>query len=412
VEMVDGSTHPSFAPLASALKRQLRRTSGGAAVCVYQKGRCVVDIWGGNKDSSGTPWDRDTMSVSFSTTKGVASTALHLVADRGLIDYDKPVATYWPEFAQAGKENISVRQVLCHQSGLHDIRNIVDNADRLLDWEHMTNALAAAAPDDLPRIGSAYHAMTYGWLVGEVIRRVTGKSFPEFVKTEIADPLEMDGFYVGAPPDQLHRAARLIDTISAPLSTRTSRRDRRMRIRMEGALRMAGVPVNITKLRDSLAPPGVTDFDFSSDKVLSAAIPSANGLFTARSLARMYAALAGGGELDGVRLLSPETLARATRVHVRGRDHHLLMPMGWRLGYHQVFTTRGVPKRAFGHYGFGGSGAWADPERDLSFAMTLNDGIGSPLTASWRTMRMSAIALSCAHEYSKKPRADLSLAAA
>ncbi len=180
--MIDGSTHPSYLPLAVALKKQLKRTSGGAAVCVYQQGRCVVDIWGGKKDRSGTPWDRDTMSVSFSTTKGVASTALHIVADRGLIDYDKPVATYWPEFAQAGKAHITVRQVLCHQSGLHDIRNIVDRADRLLDWDHMVEALAAAAPADQPKTGSAYHALTYGWLIGEMIKRVTGKSFPEFIR--------------------------------------------------------------------------------------------------------------------------------------------------------------------------------------------------------------------------------------
>ena len=185
-----------------------------------------------------------------------------------------------------------------------------------------------------------------------------------------------------------------------------------MRLRIEHALKLAGVHVNITKLRDSLAPRGVRDLDFSSDKVLGAAIPSANGLFTARSLARMYAALAGGGTLDGVRLLSPDTLKRVAQHKVRGRDRHLFIPMGWRLGYHQVFTTRGVPKRAFGHFGFGGSGAWADPSRQLSFAMTLNDGVSSPITAGIRTARMSGVALQCAATYAQSRRTHLSVAAA
>ena len=410
--MVDGSTHPSYVALAAALKKQLQRTTGGAAVCVYQQGRCVVDIWGGNKDNKGTPWNRDTMSVSFSTTKGVASTALHVVADRGLVDYDKPVATYWPEFAQAGKGHITVRQVLCHQAGLHDIRNIVDHADRLLDWDHMVEALAAATPASQPTNGSAYHALTYGWLLGEIIRRVTGQSFPEFLEAELSGPLGMDGLFVGTPKHELHRAARLVEDVSAPLSERRGQKERRMRLRIERALKLAGVHVNITKLRDSLAPRGVRDFDFSSDRVLTAAIPSANGLFTARSLARMYAALAGGGSFDGVRLLSKDTLEHATRPQVKGRDHHLFIPMGWRLGYHQVFTTRGVPKRAFGHFGFGGSGAWADPTRQLSFAMTLNDGVSSPITAGIRTARMSGVALQCAADYARSRRTHLSVAAA
>jgi CubicO group peptidase (beta-lactamase class C family) len=131
---LDGRIHPDFQGVEAALRHQLGNYSGGAAVCVYHRGECVVDLWGGHSDDAGTLWRNDTMAPSFSTTKGVASTLLHIYADRGLIDYDAPVATYWPEFGQAGKEQITVRQVLSHQSGLYHIRQMIDHADRMLDW--------------------------------------------------------------------------------------------------------------------------------------------------------------------------------------------------------------------------------------------------------------------------------------
>src|SRR5258706_11948570 len=148
--MLHGEVHEAFRPVAAELERHLRRSSGGAALCVYHQGRPVIDLWGGVRDERGSSWERDTMCVSYSTSKGVVSTALHVLADRGLVAYDTPVARYWPEFAQAGKHAITVRDVLSHRAGMFNIRDLIDDARRMLDWEHMVGALAAAAAKPVP----------------------------------------------------------------------------------------------------------------------------------------------------------------------------------------------------------------------------------------------------------------------
>ena len=162
---------------------------GGAALCVYHRGECVVDTWGGVRNREGDPWERDTLALSYSTTKGVASTLLHILVDRGLVDYDAPVAEYWPEFAAAGKDSITVRQVMCHEAGLYDVRGMIDHARRMLDWAYMTEVLAAARPAHEPGATHGYHGLTYGWLVGEIVERVSGMSFSEFLARELAEPL-------------------------------------------------------------------------------------------------------------------------------------------------------------------------------------------------------------------------------
>ncbi len=145
---IDGWMHPDFEGVAAALRALLKSSPGGAAVCVYHRGVCVADLWGGVKNRRGAPWTRDTMAPSFSTTKGVASTLMHMAVDRGLVDYDDPVALHWPEFAQAGKERITIRQVMAHQSGLYHIRQMIDRADRMLDWDYMVRAIERTAPTD------------------------------------------------------------------------------------------------------------------------------------------------------------------------------------------------------------------------------------------------------------------------
>ena len=416
---LDGFAHPAFAPVAATLARMLRRTPGGAAACVYHHGRCVVDVWGGYADDAGTPWSRNTMAPSFSTTKGVASTLVHIMVDRGLLDYDTRVADYWPEFAQAGKEAITVRHVLAHQSGLYHIRQIVDRAERMLDWEHMVRAIERTPPIHPPGTRTGYHGLTYGYLVGELLQRVTGRRFSALVQEEIAAPLGLDGMYIGAPADQLHRAARLVwskrNFIELTRGAAALRRSGPPGDVVESAARQAQRMLDLVRVRfdlpsvlDALAPRGISAFDFSADATLQAAIPAANGLFTARSLARMYAALAGGGTLDGVRLLSPATLARATEPQTPTRGGYLVIPfdMRWRLGYHGVFTTRGIPRQAFGHFGFGGSGAWADPRRQLAVGFIVNSGLGTPF-GDLRTARISGAALASANA-----RRDLSPASA
>lgn len=393
-----GFVHPSYAGLVKTLEAQIAGSPGGAAVCVYQQGECVADLWGGERDAAGTPWDSETMAVSFSTTKGVASTALHVVADKGLVDYDAPVAKYWPEFAQEGKRHITVADVLRHQAGLYDVRSLVDAAHRIMDWDYMVDALAKARPADDPQHHTAYHALTYGHLVGEIIRRVTGLSFPEFLQREIATPLKLDGFFVGAPSHEHDRAASFIDKELIPDVARGPRkRTIASRLRPQRLLMQTEVA---QRIRMALMPRGISGIDFCSKEMMSASIPAANGLFTARSLARMYATLAGDGSLDGARLLSETTLDRLSRRQSVGKDRVIPLRMGWRLGYHNVVTTMGTPRNAFGHYGFGGSGAWACRTRNLAFAMVLNGGISSPL-ANYRTLRVSGAVLGCASAYGR-----------
>jgi CubicO group peptidase (beta-lactamase class C family) len=387
---VGGMVHPDFVSVVDALRWQLAAYPGGAAVCVYHRGECVADLWGGARDEAGRPWTRDTMAPSFSTTKGVAATVVHVLADRGLLEYDAPVARYWPQFAHAGKHTITVRHVLAHQSGLYHIRQMIDRAERMLDWEYMVRAIERATPVHPPGMRTGYHGLTFGFLVGELVQRVTGKRFSQLVHELVAEPLGCDGMYVGAPRAVLDRAAKLIWPTRGPyrlLETGLIRIGGReigefvdvpARLVQHG-LDLVGVRLDLPSILDALAPRGIAAFDFGAEDTLQVAIPAANGLFTARALARMYAALAGGGSVDGVRLLSPETLARATEVQ-SPTPARVVIPwdMRWRLGYHGVFTTRGVPRRAFGHFGFGGSGGWADPRRELAVALIVNSGMGTP----------------------------------
>ena len=410
---LDGRLHPDFRAVEITLRELLSRYPGGAAVCVYHHGEPVVDLWGGVSDDEGTPWQRDTMAPSFSTTKGVASTLLHIYADRGLIDYDARVADYWPEFGQLGKQDITVRQVLAHQSGLYHIRQMIDHVDRMLDWKHMIRAIERTHPAHPPGTRTGYHGLTYGFLVGEIVQRVSGKKFANLVQSEIARPLDLDGLFIGAPKREIARAAQLL----FPERTRSLARSNfgsRLEIhvgRLGRLLRRLGFDSDLTSIFDALGPRGISNFDFGSPETLRVAIPAGNGLFTARSLAKMYATLANGGELDGTQLLSTDTVEKASTLQrPTGKNSVIPFDMRWRLGYHGVFTTRGIPRQAFGHFGFGGSGAWADPTRNLSVALIVNSGLGTPF-GDTRTARISGAALASARarDARRKRRPQLAL---
>jgi len=401
---LSGQIHPDFGDVADMLRSQLAGTPGGAAVCVYHRGRCVVDLWGGERDSHGRPWQRDTVAPSFSTTKGIASTLLHMMVERGLVDYDDRVAEHWPEFAQNGKRAITVRHVMAHQSGLYHIRQMIDRADRMLDWEYMVGAIERAEPAHPPGARTGYHGLTYGFLVGEILRRVTGKEFPELVREELAEPLGLDGLYVGAPEEVLPRAAELIWPSSSAPGPEAEGRDLDGIERtildhadtVRSLTRAVGFEVDLRSIFDALGPRGISGFDFGSPETLRQPIPSGNGLFTARSLARVYAAWAGGGELDGVRLISRDTLRRASEVQTPAPGLAVLpFDMRWRLGFHGVATSRGMPRHAFGHFGFGGSGAWADPSRELAVGMIVNSGMSTPF-GDLRNVRVGGAALAAA----------------
>ena len=393
---IDGYVHPGFTPVASAFRHQIGRTKGGAAVAVYYRGELVVDLWGGRRDDSGAPWERDSLAMCFSTTKGLTSTALHMLVDRGLVRYEKAVAEYWPEFVAGGKAGVTIAHLLTHSAGLHRIRSIIDRAELMFDWDHMVDALAKATPAYEPGTKNGYHALTYGWLVGEVVRRVSGQPLDRFVQSEIAEPLGLDGLYLGCPPEQRHRVAPLEPMGHVAIGPRPLRTlGHRIGLQLGKAASLVHSPVNPRRMFNALAPRGIEDVWYGGE-IMDAAVPAANGFFTARSLARMYAVIASEGTLDGVTLMSPATVAEMSLIRSYRRDLVLVIPMRWRYGYHMVATTRGRINAAFGHFGFGGSGGWADPSRRVAVAMVCNRGTGSPI-GDVRLLRLGTAVMASLH---------------
>ena len=384
--MAQGAWEPEFAPVVEDLDRVVREHGeGGAAVAVYHLGRLVVDAWTGPRDEGGAAWTPETLVMAFSTTKGVTSTLLHQCVDAGLLDYDDTVASHWPEFGVRGKGAITVRQVLSHQAGLYDVTQIASRAAELFEWDHMLEGVASMTPAFEPGSATAYHALTFGWLVGGLVERVTGRGFREVLASDLVEPLGLDGCFVGAPPSELGRVAGLFrDRLHAELQQDPSE--------MVAFARDLGFTVHPELIAAAL-PAWAAELDVAT--VLEQPLPAGNGCFTARSLARLYAALAAGGSIDGVRVLSSETLARATEVQTVRPDLVLALPIDWRLGYHGVITTEGALPGGFGHSGLGGSGAFADRERDLAFAF-LPNGLGGLIAGDARLLELSGTAVRCA----------------
>jgi len=354
----------------------------------------VVDVWAGfaNRHLS-QPWESDTVTVCFSTTKGVAATVIHRLADRGLVDYESPVASYWPEFGAAGKQAITVRQLLSHQAGLHSMTNLVDRPEDLLDHVALEERLAIRPPDPWPG-HPGYHALTFGWLLAGLARRVTGLGMADLVRAELAEPLDTDGLCIGMPPDGLRRFAPLIGR--TPPVRPTPRLFASVSARSMPTLRK----VELT--RRFLEALYVPYFDQvlagPSPMVLNTEMPSVNGLLSAHALAKLYAAIANGGAVEGVRLFSPETVSALSKVQTRAHDAVIGMRMNWRMGYHRAGAQRYRGDSAFGHYGFGGSGGWADPATGLSFGFVTNELklIQAPVGGDHRIFRLAGLVLQSA----------------
>lgn len=384
--MAHGVWEPEFAEVAASLDTAvLEHGEGGAAVCVYHRGLPVVDAWAGVRDEAGTPWTPDTLVMAFSTTKGITSTLLHQCVDRGLVDYDDTVAAHWPEFAVNGKGSITVRQVLCHEAGLYDVTQIASRPEELFDWDRMVSGVAAMTPAYEPGSATAYHALTFGWLVGGLIERVTGRGFRDVLATEMVEPLALDGCFIGTPASEFGRVAHVFrGRLHAELQ-----RDPAEMVAFADSLGFTVHP----ELIAAALPPWAAELDVMN--AIGEPLPAGNGCFTARALARVYAALASGGAIDGVRVLSPEAVARATEVQSARADLVLAFPVGWRLGYHGVMTGAGVPPAGFGHSGLGGSGAFADPERELAVAF-LPNGLGGLIAGDGRLLALGGAAMRCA----------------
>ncbi|MBP2325742.1 CubicO group peptidase (beta-lactamase class C family) [Kibdelosporangium banguiense] len=329
----------------------------GAAVSVYLHGRPVVDLWGGTADpETGRPWERDTLQVVYSTTKAATATCVLLLVQRGELDLDAPVATYWPEFAAEGKQDLPVRWLLTHQAGLVALDRPVARADALA-WHPMTEALAAQRPLWQPGTQHGYHALTFGWLVGEIVRRVSGRSVGTFFREEIAGPLGLD-FHIGLPKAEQQRASRLVQ--SPPAAMNLDDIPEPMR---ELAAAFAD-PASLTRRAYSCVEP---PFDHNDPDEQAAELPATNGMCTARALAGFYAALIGH------RILTPGMLTAATTQHTAGPDLVTRLPFQVGLGF-------GLPTpdaawyspSAFGFSGLGGSLGYADPGTGLAFGYVMN----------------------------------------
>jgi len=394
--MIKGYVHPDFQAVAKRFAKQIpKEKDGGAALCIYFQGEKVVDIWAGTKNRQGEAWEEDTLALSFSTTKGVASTLMHILVGKGLAQYDDPIAKYWPEFAVQGKENISIRQAMHHSAGLYLLEDHVDDGHDILDWHKTLKGMAAAKPAHTPGKGSGYHGMNYGHLIGGIIEGITGKTFAQVLKEELAEPLSLDGCYVGLPDEAMYRRAHLITRNGVYFKMKKGAKPK-------GIMKYAKlIGFDFRTLQKTLMPASEKSFSFNDEDLVQACIPAANGMFTARSLAKMYAMLANKGELNGLRLIPEENFAEISKIYVRTRDRVIGLPMHWRLGYHRLFAVGAKAPKGFAHFGFGGSGACCDPERNIAIAMTLNSGVGTPMGDS-RTPFVIGTALRSADKVIKR----------
>ena len=330
----------------------------GAAVAVTVGGKPVVDLWAGHTDAARThPWKRDTIVNIASTSKGLTAICALRLVDRGLLDLDAPVAKYWPEFAQAGKGAIHVHQLLSHRAGLPAVDEPLPT-EAFYDWKRMTAALAAQKPWWEPGTQHGYHAFTFGWLVGEVVRRITGKSLGTYWREEVAERLEID-CHIGLSAEHDTRVAEFIPPAPGQLDVDLD------------VLRAAGPMVE-----KALNNPPKTVADMNTRAWRGAEIPAGNAHTNARALARVFGALACGGEVDGVRVLNPERIAQARTEQANGPDAVLFgFPTRMGLGFSlppQDAGIGGSSTAAFGSFGAGGSMALADPETHVGFAYVMN----------------------------------------
>ena len=333
----------------------------GAAVAAVVDGKPVFDLWGGYADKARTkPWTRDTLVNVFSTTKGITSICAHRLVDQGKLDIDAPVAKYWPEFAQAGKDKIPVNYLLTHRAGLPAVRKQLP-MDAYSNWPVMCAALAAQEPWWEPGTKHGYHAITFGYLVGEVIRRITGRSPGTYLRDEITGPLELD-IHIGVDASFDQRIAELI---AAPPPAPGS---------PDQLAAMTADPESMTFKAIANPRPVVDPALVNSREWRGAEVPAANGHATARALAALYGSLATGGELNGYRVLTPASIKRAYTEQANGPDLVLGVVSRWGLGFalNQPAAPIGPNPRTFGHPGAGGSIGFADPDARVGFGYTMN----------------------------------------
>ncbi|MBK3596175.1 MULTISPECIES: serine hydrolase domain-containing protein [Streptomyces] len=377
---VRGTVAPGFEAVRDAFVRNFeQRGERGAAVAVYRHGRKVVDLWAGTRDVEGTePWAVDTVQIVRSAGKGVAAAVPLLLHQRGQVDLDAPVGTYWPEFKANGKERVLVRHLLAHRAGLAALDTPL-TPEEAADGTSGPRAVAAQGPQWEPGTDHGYHPQTYSWLIGELVRRVTGRTIGRWIAEEIARPLGLD-FWFGLPADEAHRIGR-IGPVEPPAEDGDG-----------GTLRMRPKRTVVEAYSDPAsltrrAFEAIDPFPDENDPAYRAAeLPASNGVATARGLARCYAAMI--GEVDGHRLFAPATLTLARTEESAGPDRVLIVSTRFGLGY--MLHGPAAPLLApgsFGHPGRGGSLGFADPESGIALGYVTN-GLQKGVTADPRSQAL------------------------
>ncbi|MGD9984243.1 MAG: serine hydrolase domain-containing protein [Porticoccaceae bacterium] len=358
---IQGTCEPGFTRVRDAFAANF--TDGkevGASFALAIEGEIVVDLWGGFADAARTrPWRADTLINTYSTTKGMAASVVGVLADEGLIDYDAKVADYWPEFAAAGKKAVTVAQLLSHQAGICGPRERVEMAD-LYDWDRLCAMLAAQWPFFEPGTANGYHAVVFGHLAGEVARRVTGrtKSLGQLFAEKVAGPIGAGtDYYIGLPASEDHRVAEMLPVIgSEQLGTGLGGKQR-----MSDALYCA------------MAHPPLTAHIANDRAWRAAEVPGANGQGNGRGIAKVYGALANGGELGGKRIISAKGITEMTREECFRKDEVIGVRMRWSRGFIlNKAELYGPNPDAFGHSGWGGSFGFADTKARLGMGYAMN----------------------------------------
>ncbi|MFF0548472.1 serine hydrolase domain-containing protein [Streptomyces sp. NPDC004311] len=375
---IQGVVAEGFEPLREAFVRNFEVLGDrGAAVSVYRDGRKVVDLWGGTRDADGTePWTEDTAQVVRSATKGVAAAVPLLLHQRGLLDPDAPVASYWPEFKAGGKERVLVRDLLAHRAGVPALDRGLTAAEAA-DGVSGPAAVAAQHPSWEPGTAHGYHAQTYSWLLSELVLRVTGRTLGSVLAEDIAEPLGVD-FWIGLPDTEAHRVGRV-----APVDPPETAGVLRTRPRRNVSEAYAD-PASLTRRAFAAIDPLP---DENAPAYRAAELPASNGIGTARGLARFYAATIGVVE-DGARIFTPATTELAAREHSAGPDRVLVVNTRFGAGYmlHGPASPLLSPA-SFGHPGRGGSLAFADPEAGIGFGYVTN-ALAKSVTADPRAQAL------------------------
>ncbi|HMN84493.1 MAG TPA: serine hydrolase domain-containing protein [Bauldia sp.] len=351
-----GEYEAAFRPVVDAFKANFDEGfEVGASCCVHVDGKPVVDIWGGHMDDTrARPWERDTVVNLMSIAKGVASLCIHRMAGEGLIDLDALVSIYWPEFAENGKGDVLVRHCLDHRAGIPIVEDPMWKG-AVYDRDAMIRAIEKQRPIFPAGEQPAYHTIVMSFLLGELARRVTGQPLPAYFREHIGEPLKLD-YWLGLPPGEDHRCARFMAWTG--YNTKTGEKD--------------APPDLLIKAWQQFDP--AHDDNYNSETFRRAELPAVNGHGNARAIARLYAALAAGGEIDGVRIIKPEALKRAVEMQWFAVEpvltHNYRMGMGFTLNSPDAFM--GPNLEAFGHVGAGGSTGFADPVAGIGFSYGMN----------------------------------------